>query len=248
MKIDTDVLDVLKQCTVDEDENILFLPSIQLERKLYMSVNRCLESIGGQWNRGKKGHIFSNNPSDDLDEIINTGEWTDKKKEYQFFSTPKNIVSRMIEFADIQIGDVLCEPSAGDGAILDEFPKGNEYTAIELMPENCEILIKKGYNNIKQADFLELSFTKLIDKIIMNPPFTKGQDVRHILHAWNWLKPGGRLVSIVSESPFFRENKTSIEFRQWMQENNVENYDLDAGAFKQSGTMVKTKIIVANKP
>jgi hypothetical protein len=50
-------------------------------------------------------------------------------------------------------------------------------------------------------------------------------------------------VSVVSESPFFRSNKKSIEFRAWLDENNAEIIDNDPGAFKESGTMVKTRII-----
>ncbi len=101
MKIKNDVLQVLSKSTVDEDKNLLFLPASQLERKLYTDVNKCLESIGGSWNRKLKGHLFDHNPSYDLDEMIVTGEWTDKKKEYQFFATPKELVTRMIQLANI---------------------------------------------------------------------------------------------------------------------------------------------------
>ena len=102
-----------------------------------------------------------------------------------------------------------------------------------------------GYNPVYQKDFLEV--TTFADKIIMNPPFSKQQDVKHILHAWGCLKDGGILVSIVSESPFFRENSLSKSFREWIDENKVEVYNLDSGAFKESGTMVKTRMIVAHK-
>lgn len=245
MKIQDDVLSVLARSTVDEEKNLLFLPAGQLDRKLYVAVNKCLESIGGNWNRKLKGHLFDHNPSYDLDEMINTGEWTNKQKEFQFFPTPKNIAMRLVSLANIKIGDVLLEPSAGDGAILDCFPKENGYVALELMEENCRKLLQKGYSVI-QKDFLTVE--KLdVDRIIMNPPFTKHQDVLHILHAWNILNDGGRLVSIVSESPFFREDKISVEFREWLNEWNAEVIDLDSGVFKESGTMVKTRIIVVDK-
>jgi hypothetical protein len=58
MKIKEDVLHVLREPTVDEDSNTLFLPPSQLERKLYSDVNKCLESIGGKWNRKAKGHVL----------------------------------------------------------------------------------------------------------------------------------------------------------------------------------------------
>lgn len=246
MKIDNDVFDVLKSCAVDEDENILFLPNRQLDRNLYVKVNKVIESIGGSWNRKSKGHVFDHNPSDDLDEIINTGEWTDKKKEYQFFKTPKNIVQKMISLIEIKRDDVVLEPSAGDGAILDEIPKDNAYVAIELMDENVKILEGKEYG-VDKSDFLNWFNDGKIDVVLMNPPFSKHQDVKHILHAWNLLKNGGRLVSIVSESPFFREDRVSKEFRNWMDENEIRYVKLDSGTFKESGTMVSARIIYGVK-
>jgi hypothetical protein len=81
----------------------------------------------------------------------------------------------------------------------------------------------------------------------MNPPFSKQQDVKHILHAWELLADGGTLVSVVSESPFFRENALSKEFRRWVEDNDVDVTSLDAGTFKESGTMVKTRLLVAKK-
>lgn len=246
MKIKPEVLNVLKMSTVNEETNLLFLPNIQLDRKLYVEVNKCLEGIGGAWNRKLKGHLFDHNPSDDLDEMINTGEWTDKKKEYQYFPTPKNIVFQMINLANIQSTELVLEPSAGQGSILEEFPKNTPYVAIELMPENCKVLKDKGYS-VAQTDFLSWNPVEKFDKIIANPPFTKQQDVKHVLHMWDCLKKGGRLVSIVSESPFFRENNLSKEFRSWLDENNGEIIELDAGDFKESGTMVKTRIIVVDK-
>lgn len=245
MKIKDDVLQVLRNSIVDEEKNLLFLPPSQLERKLYMDVNKCLESIGGGWNKKLKGYLFDHNPSDDLDEMINTGEWTDKKKEYQFFATPKEVAIQMIELSEIKKDEVLLEPSAGDGAILDLFPKENPYTAIELMPENCKKLEEKGFN-AGQVDFLSCVGLRA-DKIIMNPPFTKQQDVKHIFHAWELLSKGGRLVSIVSESPFFRENKLSKDFRDWLEENSATVINLEPGDFKSSRTMVKTRIIVVDK-
>ncbi|SRR5258706_2442570 len=245
MKIKDDVLQVLRSSSVDEENYLLYLPPQQLEKKLYTDVNKLLESINGAWNRKLKAHLFDHNPAEDLDEMILTGEWTDKKKEFQFFATPKEIVERMMLLADIKDGELLLEPSAGDGAILDRFPKRNPYIAVELMDENYNNLKGKGYS-VLHGDFLEYTSGN-VDKIIMNPPFTKQQDVQHIFRAWNWLSKGGRLVSIVSESPFFRENSLSKDFRDWLDINHATIINLDAGDFKSSGTNVKTRIIVVDK-
>jgi hypothetical protein len=243
-KIKDDVLRVLDLCTITY--NKLYLPNIQLDRKLYIEVNKCLESIGGVWNKKSKAHIFDSDPVELLDNLILTGEIVDIKKELQYFPKPKNIAKRMIELAEIKSTDLLLEPSAGEGNIIDEFPKDNVKIAVEIYDKFVRVLSSKGHDVINK-DFLELDCPDLFDKVIMNPPFTKQQDIDHILHAWKFLKQDGILVSIVSESPFFRQNIKSIQFRQWLEYNEAEVIELAAGDFKESGTMIKTRIIKVKK-
>ena len=98
MKINDTVLDVLGNCRVDE--NTLYLPA-NLDRKVYTDVNKVLEALGGKWNRKAGGHVFDHSPADEIDDIILTGEYTDKKKEFQFFPTPSDIAEKLCDFAGI---------------------------------------------------------------------------------------------------------------------------------------------------
>ena len=243
MKIENEILNILENCTVNG--NLLTLPPGQLERNIYAKVNECLESIGGKWNRKLKGHLFNDNPADLLDSLLISGETTDVKKEYQYFPTPPEIAKRLIDLAEIKTGDFLLEPSAGTGHIADLLPKENRLQVVELMPQNIGVLVGKGYK-VHIGDFLAVKHVHP-DKIIMNPPFSKQQDIDHIRHAWSILNNGGTLVSIVSESPFYRTNKKSKDFLEWLEKNNAENINLHSGDFKTSGTMVKTRIIKMRK-
>ncbi|HHK0428589.1 TPA: methyltransferase, partial [Pseudomonas aeruginosa] len=72
----------------------------------------------------------------------------------------------------------------------------------------------KGYNLVG-SDFMEVS-GKQYDRIVMNPPFSKGRDIQHVQHAYSLLKPGGRLVAIMSEGAFFQSNKAAENFRAWL--------------------------------
>jgi predicted RNA methylase len=166
----------------------------------------------------------------------------DLKKQFQYFPTPKDMAKDMVDMADISEEHSVLEPSAGQGAIADEIDRPERVYCCELNPANASILINKGYS-VFTGDFLSMDKTVLVDRIVMNPPFTKQQDVDHIMRAFEFLKPGGVLVSVVSESPFFRDNCKSVEFRRWLNENRAEIVENDAGAFKESGTMVKTRII-----
>jgi predicted RNA methylase len=243
MKIDNDVLQVLDNSSVDG--NILFLPPTQLERNLYQKVNKVLECLGGKWNRSKRGHVFDTDPSEMIEEAILTGEVTDAKKEFQFFETPKDIVLQMIELAELNSDDDVLEPSAGRGAIVDRIGMHNPLTIIELNPENADALRQKGYSVIEE-DFLNFDISNKHSKIIMNPPFSKQQDIDHVLHAWKCLKDNGILVSIMSEGTFFRDNKKAVAFRDLLDEVGY-SIPLDEGTFKESGTMVKTRIVVMKK-
>jgi hypothetical protein len=179
MKLDKDTLDLLGSCRVEG--NTLYLPDRQLDRTLYTKVNKCLESIGGKWDKKAKGHVFDSDPTELLNVIINTGEVVDIKKEYQFFPTPAEIAQKMIEWADIRPDDIVLEPSAGQGAIADLIPYKDKLFLCELNAQNAAVLRGKGYQ-VHEGDFLRTEFLD-VTKVVMNPPFSKQQDIDHVLHA-----------------------------------------------------------------
>lgn len=98
--------------------------------------------------------------------------------------------------------------------------------------------------NIYQWDFLDNWLnTNYFYKIIANPPFTKSQDVKHILQMYKHLNKWGRIVSIAS---------SSIQHREWklygeLKELNPEFVEIKEWAFKESWTMVNSCIVVIYK-
>lgn len=255
MKIQDEILAILAECTTSI--NIIYLPQVQLDRKTYEAVNKCLESIGAKWNRKVKGHIIDGEASELLDNLILTGETTDLKKEYQFFPTPMELGKQMCKMAEINEHSRVLEPSAGSGnlvkAIIDAGARS--VYCVELNASMIPALQELNNNGLgpivvaEQGDFLLIDLAEKIDvnRIVMNPPFSRQQDIDHIMEAWKVLQPGGILVSIVSESPFFRTNRKSVEFRDFLKENDAEIVSLPEGAFKESGTMVRTRIVKLKK-
>lgn len=171
-----------------------------------------------------------------------------------FFPTPRPVIERMLDEADIRLGQMVLEPSAGKGDIADAIRERHgeteiALTVVEISPRLAAILKAKGHDLSPVADFLECQGR--YDRIVMNPPFEKGQDIDHVQHAYKLLAPGGRLVAIMSSGPFFRNDSKSIEFRDWLdvQESSVE--DLPAGtfsgkdSFRQTG--VASKLVVIDK-
>jgi len=111
MKIGNDVADILANSEVAG--NKLYLPDGQLDRKMYMAVNKILVAIGGKWNRKEKAHLFGGPVDAVLEEILLTGQYINAKTEYQFFETPEDLARRLVDMADIQEWETCLEPSAG---------------------------------------------------------------------------------------------------------------------------------------
>jgi len=233
MRIDNDVANVLVNSNVDE--NYLYLPQEQLERNLYLRVNKVLESMGGKWNRKLKTHIFDKSPSTALENIILTGDYTDAKHEYQFFETPGEVVIRLLDKANIQPGETILEPSAGRGAIAKYIP---ECDCIELNEDN-RVFLKENNFNLIWDDFL--TFNKKYDVIIANPPFTKQQDITHVEHMLELTNR--RIVSVMSSSVLFRTNKKTVEFRNKIESLGGEFMKLPEKSFTVSDTNVATCIL-----
>ena len=130
----------------------------------------------------------------------------------EFFPTPKHVVLQMLEpyikkhntlenygFHSFQTtiksleNSTILEPSAGKGDILDVIDNEicrhhkPELYCIEQNNELQFILQEKGYKVIHD-DFLSYTGDYYFDLILMNPPFSNGDE--HLLKAWDILKEG----------------------------------------------------------
>ncbi|MFA5152114.1 MAG: rRNA adenine N-6-methyltransferase family protein [Clostridia bacterium] len=241
MKVDQEVLSVLSLLEINGNQVKI---TSQLERKLYERTNKVLEAAGGKWNTKAKAHIFPGDAEEALDQVINTGVIAIHQEMGSFF-TPEIIVDLLIELAHIQPGMLVLEPSAGIGNIVKKLLSATDnVSCIEIDQKHCDQLRKNcGNVNLLCTDFLTFPAVPLFDRVVMNPPFAKQADIDHVIHALKFVKPGGRLVSVMSAGIYFRENKKTIGFRELMTEHGGILQRLPEGAFKESGTMVNTVIV-----
>lgn len=135
----------------------------------------------------------------------------------QLFPTPREVAERVAELADVRPGHKVLEPSAGTGMLLGALggrmfnePQIGGVTdgavlAVELNRDLAERLKREfPLTHVLNADFLECGSHNLggaFDRIIMNPPFENGADIKHIKHALTMLAPGGKLVAICANGP-----------------------------------------------
>lgn len=167
-----------------------------------------------------------------------------------FFPTPEGTVKDMIDAAGIEPGMSVLEPSAGMGHIAEQIREsGVSPDVVELSGKRRELLEAKGFNVVGQ-DFMDTS--EQYDRIIMNPPFSDRRDAEHVQHAYELLKPGGRLVAIMGEGVFFGQDKKAQAFREWLDSVGGTSEKLAEGTFLDKSlpvnTGVNSRMVVIDKP
>lgn len=162
---------------------------------------------------------------------------------FDLFPTPVALADRMVEAAELGPGLSICEPSAGTGWIADAIRRaGRECECIEFNQTLAARLQARGYL-VTCTDFLTWRppGPALFDRFIMNPPFSKAQDVAHVRHAWDLLAPGGIIVAIMSGG-----GKTQA-FIDSLEDIDITSESLPADTFKASGANVNTRLVIIRK-
>ncbi|MCR9214796.1 MAG: hypothetical protein NXI13_13850 [Proteobacteria bacterium] len=218
--------------------NRLELPQDQ-HFKNYAAVKKALINAGGKYK--KNGFEFNHGAQEVYDGFLK-GDQMNKKKEFQFFETPEDLSKHVLELADIKPHHIVLEPSAGRGALL-KFCRASNVICVELDQRNSDALLNAGWTTI-QGDFTGTYFDFQFDRIIANPPFTKGQDVAHVTKMVQHCKPGGRIVSIMSIGWQTKNDRKSTAFRNLLEDLDAQIIPVERGKFKESGTMVPTCIVV----
>ncbi len=76
----------------------------------------------------------------------------------------------------------------------------------------------------------------------MNPPFSNRQDAEHVRHAYELLRPNGRIVAIMGEGVFFGSDKKAVEFREWLESVGGTSEKLPDNSFMDSSLPVNTGV------
>lgn len=170
-------------------------------------------------------------------------EYYKEYSDHNYYPTPKEAITVMLYEANIEENMTLLEPSAGNGAIVNEIK--TMFPSISICSYEIDEERAKNSNSIC-FDFMKVDTEIKYDRIVMNPPFSEGRWYKHVIHAFNMLLPGGRLVAII---PFGGaiEKDYETEWKEIYKNNFVNEIELKAGTFKHEGTMIKTKIIVLEK-
>lgn len=242
MRISEDVLAILDQCATEGPQ--LTLPG-QLDRPDYLAVDKVLKAGGGKWNRSARAHIFDRDAAGVIDDMLITGEII-TRQEMGYFPTPPALVDQLIKLADLSPGMAVLEPSAGEGAIAGPVHACRcTVDCFEIDQARAAVIHAAGYANwVGVLDFLTCDPAAVYDRVIMNPPFARQQDIAHVTHALKFLKPRGQLVSVMAAGAAERVNRAASDFRKLVADRGGYLEPLPDDTFKAAGTGVRTLIAV----
>lgn len=238
--------EILKHCNWDGE--LLTLPQVQFSKKSYLEAKKWIEETGGSWNTQRQGFTWEFD-ANRIVSILKEGKRYKLQKEFQYFGTPDAVADRVAaKFSSLSAEMSILEPSAGRGALVRAIRRRCPDAVVdcfELMPENVQFLRQEPGTNIIGNDFAEC--VRSYDRIIANPPFSNNQDIDHVYRMYDHLKPDGELSVIVSQHWQIATDKKCTEFRAWLEKVGADVEDIEANAFKESGTTIATTLLFIKK-
>lgn len=223
----------------------LQLPKQQLVH--YDEVSRRIGKAGGRYVTGRKQFVFDEgiDCAGVLARLV-AGESVNFQQEYQFFATPETKANEAAHEIRKALGTLqgkrVLEPSAGTGSLANAARRmGADVVTIEAWNVNAIKLRAQGYDVI-QRDFLSVTPEQIgtFDAVLANPPFSGNQDIKHTMHMLQFIRPGGALSVIMSTGWLEGKTKTHAQFKEFLATQDVNVTAIEAGAFKESGTVVPT--------
>lgn len=250
------IAEILGRCRCDG--KLLFLPPESLDRARYVAVDKVLRLAGGRWEKKRRAHVFDDWDAESaIDPILLSGRVRDHKAELGQFWTPFELAERVASLAPIKPDSRVLEPSAGQGALVRAALRAGatdvHYCEIDQrLKEKHLVPLAPRARGFGGTDFLKLQPAdfpgELFDIVLMNPPFARQADIKHVAHAFYFLRGGGTLVAIMSAGTAFRENATAGAFRDFINGRGAEWWALPEGSFKESGTAVRAYLIRVVRP
>lgn len=243
--------ELLGAITVGSD-NIARFPKDQVIPD-WAALKKVMVALGGTW---KKSDGFRFPDDVDADELVHQARTAGviiDPRAADFFETPDEIADLAVsKLGKLDMYDIVLEPSAGSGrlvrAVLRAQPQANVF-AVEALAANVRRLeglrCFSSDGGVLEGDFLRQTPEGIgeFDAVVMNPPFSKRQDIAHVFHAMSFLRPGGVLAAIMSAGVKFRDDAAARSFRNLVEKNAGSIEPLPDGAFKASGTMVRTVLV-----
>jgi SAM-dependent methyltransferase len=200
-----------------------------------------------------------------------------------FYPTSAEVAKVVVDRAAVCPGDRVLEPSAGDGALVRALLQrgaaveaievdSNRAKAVEALHNEHIVGVKRAWSpavrdyvdvhdgppwdrlRVVCANFLQVPAVAEFDAVVMNPPFHGTHWMQHVRHAFDFLRPGGQLVTILPIGAELNESPPYARFRAWAQPFASGRYaggmfsDLPPESFAHCGVRTNTVILKLQKP
>lgn len=168
-----------------------------------------------------------------------------------YFATPEPLGFKMVEWADIQPGEKVLEPSGGHGAIARFFPDSTNRHAVEASNELAgKLALNATDTAIHNMRFEDYNIANKFNAVVMNPPFgTAGKTAMdHLVKALGHLRNGGRAVALIPQGSSMEKR-----FDKWYESKESDGFymrgsiALPSVTFERAGTAVSARIIIIDK-
>ena len=172
-----------------------------------------------------------------------------KQQVWDFYPTPSSAIAKMLEVAQLDHKHSVLEPSAGSGDLASAIAKLG-ITKLDCFEVNSllqKALKLQGFN-VLGTDFLKSQPKPIYDRVLANPPFGHNGVARHTKHAYQFLKPGGKLITLAHHYQL-QPSRSDLNFFSWLK--SVQARFLNLGrAFIHSNrsTSVPIQLIAIDKP
>lgn len=214
--------------------------------RLTKAVNRVL----GEYY----GHVLPDAaPETDRPEDYRT-TGTAVAKDLAFYPTPTDAVAELLRDFYCKEGERILEPSAGIGNIVRALlKKPVTVDAVEVHPGRADALLGLASDrlNVRCANFLRMKPEPVYDSVIMNPPFEGTHWMKHVRHAFDFLKSGGELRAILPVSAEVNDTPGHHKFRAWAECHSPGWCGLWRGlpaeSFAEVGVRINTTVLTLRK-
>lgn len=169
-------------------------------------------------------------------------------KSWDLFPSPPWVVELLLEFAQIKPGMLCLDPSAGFGDIAISIRKaGGIVEVVEIIPELQTDLTLQGFTLVGSDFLTTCNLNNCYQRVIQNPPFS--QQISHVKKAYQSLATQGRLVSLISNTPWLHNTSFYKQFRYWLNTVGAQVQELPWGLFVNSNryTQVECYLITIDK-
>lgn len=168
---------------------------------------------------------------------------------WDFYPTSNRVINKMSELAQLQSYHHVLEPLAGSGDLAKAITQVgvNRINCFELHPLLQKALKLQDFNLLSD-DFLASSPQSTYDRVLANPPFGNNGVARHTQHAFQFLKPGSKLITLAHHYQL-KPSNSDKQFFAWLKKHNAKFLNIGT-AFQNSDrkTNVPLQLILIHQP